>query len=156
MNRWHRVFGISDIEPAATELVEHLRSLAGEDSTVRFPRDEHGWYAADVLIPQGQRPWRGLNRYCAGQDDIRHELNSWAAWLETFESNQHRDGLMSHLINTRQIFTFELEIGDLDPIAELNEWSHGLCKLLAGATAGVYQIDGQGFFAADGTLLVRE
>jgi hypothetical protein len=155
MNRWHRVFGTNDVEPASSGLVEHLRGFFLEDSTVRFPRDEHGWYAADVLIPQWQTPWR-LNRYCAGHDDIRDELNSWAAWLETVEGNQHRDWLMSHLINTRQVFTFELEIGDLHPIGKMSQWSHGLCQLLARATAGVYQIDRQGFFAADGELLVGE
>jgi len=32
----------------------------------------------------------------------------------------------------------------------------GLCRYLAHQTAGIYQIDGNGFFADEGTLLVSE
>jgi hypothetical protein len=32
----------------------------------------------------------------------------------------------------------------------------GLCRFLARATDGFYQVDDEGFFEADGTLLVKE
>jgi hypothetical protein len=32
----------------------------------------------------------------------------------------------------------------------------GLCRFLAGATGGFYQADDEGFYEADGTLLVKE
>ncbi len=155
MGVWFRVFGTNEGEPDPASLVAHLREIFLDESTIRFRRDEEGWFTADVLFPGCAQPWR-LNRYLASEEGIRAELNSWAAWLEAAEDNRQRDQLMLHLINSRQVFTFEVEIGDLDPIARIDRWCHGLCQLLARQTEGVYQADGQGFFAADGTLLLQE
>ena len=49
--------------------------------------------------------------------------------------------------------------GDLEVItivAVTKGFGADVCRFLARATDGIYQIDGQGFFAADGTLLVTE
>jgi hypothetical protein len=155
VSRWHRVFGTADAEPDRAALVGELRGLFPQDSTVRFRGDDQGWYAAEVLSPGAPEPWR-LDRYLSTEEGIRHELNNWAAWLETVEDNPNHGWLMRHLVSTRQVFTFELEIGGLDKRATINAWCHRLCRILAGETAGVYQIDNEGFFAADGTLMLRE
>ena len=59
---------------------------------------------------------------------------------------------MERMIATAQLFTLQCPDDDKG----LDEFAIALCHYLAEATAGVYQIDGRGFFAADGTLLVVE
>jgi hypothetical protein len=155
MSRWHRVFGGSDAVPDPSALVQHIRGPFGTEPTVRIRGDDDGWYAAEVLLPGTRTPWR-LDRYLVTEVGIRNELNTWAAWVETVEGNPNQGRLMQHLIGTRQVFAFELEIGDLDPIAEIDRWCHRLCRFLARETEGVYQIDEEGFFDADGGLLIPE
>ena len=154
MTKWFRVFGASDttVEPAA--LVELLRGSGWEISTARFRGDEQGWFALEVLFEGAEAPWR-LDRYLSTEEGIRAELNTWAAWVETVEGNPHQARLMQQLITAKQVFTFEIDVGDLDD-AGLEKWCHDLCQFLARETAGVYQADGRGFFAADGTLLLAE
>jgi hypothetical protein len=90
-----------------------------------------------------------LERYLAEEEGIRAELNSWAAWLETHENAPEHTHLMERMIQTAQLLTLH---GGEGP----EQICIDLCRFLAGATAGVYQIDERGFFAADGTLLVVE
>jgi hypothetical protein len=89
-----------------------------------------------------------LERYIAGEDGLRAELNSWAAWLETQESAPEHVALMERMIQTAQLFTLHAN-------AE-SAAAEQLCRFLAGSTAGIYQIDGRGLFAANGSLLVPE
>jgi hypothetical protein len=154
MGFWWRVFGGNGAEPDTAQLVKLLLDRAGPAATVRFRRDEAGWFAADVLVSGAEEHWT-LNRYLTTEEGIRQELNGWAAWLEAAEGNPLRDRLMLHVIQSRQVFTFEMEI-DLDPGARVDTWCHQLCRFLARETEGIYQADGQGFFAADGTPLVPE
>ena len=44
----------------------------------------------------------------------------------------------------------------LDYEGKIEQGCLALCRHLARETEGFYQVDGVGFFAADGTLLVRE
>ena len=91
-----------------------------------------------------------LECFHADEEGIRAELNSWAAFLETCDG-PHHVRLMEKAIQTRQLFTLH------DPTeAGLDLACTTLCRHLATVTAGFYQIDGLGFFAADGTLLVEE
>ena len=155
MPMWFRVFGAGEAEPDPAGLVEHVRGLFRDDVTVRFRGDDQGWFAAEVALPDPQENWR-LDRYLAGEEGIRHLLNSWAAWAETVEDGDIRDRLLRHLVNTRQVFTFEVGIGDPDLVADIDRACHALCRFLARQTEGVYQADGRGFFAADGSVLLRE
>jgi len=164
MSVWHRVFGIMDVEPDPGALIEFLHGLGFPVITSRFHRDEQGWFTAELLLKEVE-PLR-LDRYLATEEGIRNELNTWAAWLETVMSNPNRDSLMQHLISTAQVFTFQVEIGEVLPVPDsglergdfsrIEKFSNGLCQFLARQTAGVYQVDERGFFAADGTLLVGE
>jgi hypothetical protein len=128
--------------PAAilTFLTSRFASVSGE-----FATDASGWYQAELLV-DGVR--LQLERYLAEEEGIRAELNSWAAWLETREDAPEHVRLMERMIQTVQLFTLHGEGAEQVCI--------DLCRFLAGATAGVYQIDGRGFFAADGALLVSE
>jgi hypothetical protein len=153
MPRWYRVFGTSAVQPPPADLLEHLNA-SGLTVAGHFRGDDLGWFRAELVYAEDSPPLE-LQRYLAGEEGIRGELNTWAAWLETQEENRHHGRLMGHMIGTQQLFTLALpedEIGD-----ELAERvSLETCRFLAGRTDGVYQVDHGGFFAADGTLLVEE
>jgi hypothetical protein len=62
---------------------------------------------------------------------------------------------MQHMIQTRQLFTVRRPIAHSNEIL-VERLCVVICQHLANVTAGVYQLDGQGFFAANGTLLLEE
>lgn len=141
---WYRVFGGNTEMPAPAAILNHLTSLFAS-VRAEFAADATGWYRADLVV-DGVR--LELERYVAGEKALRAELNSWAAWLETQESSPAHLALMERMIQTAQLFT-------LHASAESSA-NEPLCRFLAEATAGMYQIDGRGLFAADGALLVPE
>jgi hypothetical protein len=151
MSRWYRVFGSNHVQPEPAALLAHLRELAIE-ATGHFQGDQEGWFAAALALKGG--PAVALQRYGAQEDGIRAELNAWAAWVETKENNPNHASLMQQLIATTQVFTMEIADGPNQAVAD--KACIALCRLLAHETAGVYQVDGLGFFDASGTELVPE
>jgi hypothetical protein len=143
---WYRIFGTSDTQPEPAAVLAGLRAR-GHEVTGHFRGDDRGWFRAE-LLPAAGSPLE-VECYLADEEDIRHELNSWAAWLEAAGDSEQHAGLMRHMIATSRLFT-------VHPADAADALCVALCELLAEATAGVYQIDGRGFFAADGTLLVAE
>jgi hypothetical protein len=115
--------------------------------TGHFRGDDQGWFAAELTGPD--QPPLTLERYLATEEGIRAELNTWAAWLEDLAPDPAP--LMERMIQTRQLFTFRLL-----PEAAGGKLAVALCQYLAEATDGIYQIDGRGLFAADGSLLISE
>jgi hypothetical protein len=144
---WARVFADRNEAPAPEALVEHLRG-AGYAAEARTDADELGWFHLELSSSAGNVT---LDRYGA-DEGIRNDLNSWAAWLE-IHGGAHAARLMQHLIGSQQIVTLRIlhEIDD-----ELRRLLHTVLRLIATATGGVYQLDGEGFFDAAGTLLVAE
>ncbi len=142
---WYRVFGASPEAPTSTAILDFL---AGRSASVSgdFAADASGWYQADLLVDGATLQ---LERYLAEEEGVRAELNSWAAWLETRENAPEHVRLMERMIQTAQLFTLHGGEGSEHVCIDL-------CRFLAAATAGVYQIDERGFFAADGALLVAE
>jgi hypothetical protein len=153
MSQWLRVFSTSMHAPAPAELLAYLRELCGE-ARGDFQGDDQGWFRADVDLGAGRPPLR-LERYLAAEEGVRHELNAWAAWVETFEDHHAYDFLMQHLTGTTQIFTLQ-SVPAGESVDSIDELQVGLCRFLARETGGVYQVDGQGFCRADGTLLLAE
>ena len=149
---WYRVFGITDNQPEPVAILEHLRTIDWR-ITGHFKGDEHGWTRAEIVYADNATPLR-LERYLATQDDIRDDLNSWAAWLETMDHHPAHAGLMQHVIQTKQLFTLQRP-RDADDASVL-KLCLAICHFLARQTAGVYQIDTRGFFAADGTMRLPE
>lgn len=148
MGDWYRVFGRSEVEPAPAALVQHLH---GQGLAVRptFRGDDLGWFAADLALDD-EAPLR-LERFLTREEGIRGELNAWAAWLETVEHSPNHAALMERVIQTAQLFTLRPPDGSrMEPLCV------ALSRYLAEVTDGVYQADRRGFFAADGTLLLRE
>jgi hypothetical protein len=157
MSQWFRVFGLSAtaVEPAA--LLEHLHDQ-GHPVRAHFRGDDRGWFRAELAFADDAPPVV-VERYFTDEEGIRVELSSWAAWLEEQEDNPHHLPLMERLIRTAQLFTLRQPIEDADDsndTAFAERLCLTCCRYLAAQTDGVYQADHGGFFAADGTLLVRE
>ena len=147
---WYRVFGLTDTEPAPAALLEHLHAR-GLPVAAHFRGDDLGWTGAE-LTPDGGNTAVALERYLTAEDDLRDELNSWAAWLETRGHEPRHGELMQHVIATRQLVTLRALAGS----EAVDRLAAAVCQFLTRQTDGVYQADGQGFFAADGTPLLRE
>jgi hypothetical protein len=157
MSQWFRVFGANDaaVEPAA--LLGHLHAL-GLPVAGHFRGDDRGWFRAELVFAEDAPPVV-VERYLVKEEGLRPDLASWAAWLEEQEDNPHHLPLMEHVIRTAQLFTLRQPIEEADD-ADDPAFVEGLCttccRFLARETAGVYQADRRGFFAADGALLVPE
>src|SRR4051812_31813199 len=148
MSPRYRVFGTSDAHPEPAAVLADLRAR-GHEVTGHFRGDDRGWFRAELQPATGGTV--EVECYLADEADIRHELNSWAAWLEAAGESDEHARLMRHMIATTRLFTLHAaNEADADALCV------ALCELLAEATAGVYQIDGRGFFTADGILLVAE
>lgn len=145
---WYRVFAATDavVEPAA--LLEHLQRH-GHQVVGHFRGDNQGWFSAKLVLPDEETAI-DLERYLASEKGIREELNSWAACLETQQTPQ-RDELMRRVIQSRQVFAVSCP-----PEAAVQDLCEALCRYLAQETEGVYQIDGRGFIAADGTIMIAD
>ncbi len=148
---YYRVFGANDspVNPAA--LLEHLHGL-GFAVTGHFRGDEQGWFRAELVFPEADAKI-ALDRFLVGEEGIRDQLNTWAAWLETACPDQPQ--WLQILIGARQIFTLTCQDEDADK-NRVQELCLGASRFLAQEAAGIYQIDGQGFFRADGALIVGE
>jgi hypothetical protein len=144
---WYRVFGRGEAEPAPAALLERLNGLAAVAG--EFGGDAAGWFRADFAVAGG--PSLHLERFLSTEEGIRAELNSWAAHLETGDDPRGA-ALMERVIQSKQLFTLERP----DDAEGADGLCVALCRLLAETTDGVYQIDGRGFFAADGAFLAPE
>jgi hypothetical protein len=143
--KWYRVFAAGEEAPRADAVVAWLRTYDPSASPL-FEGDELGWYRARYGGAVGEIV---IDRYLTREEGIRGELNTWAAWLESLGDSQKAADLMRRVIETRQLFTARSEIGN-------DSFCASFCRWLAKEVDGIYQADGQGFFAADGTLLVAE
>jgi hypothetical protein len=147
MGLWHRVFGRSEERVRPDDLLAYLQAQ-GAVVTGRFDGGDD-WWGAEIALAETMP--LSLERFAAAEEGIRAELNSWAAYLETCDDEPNHAPLMERVIQTRQLFTLHRPVDDCG-----EPWCVALCQYLARATDGVFQVDGQGFFAADGTPLLRE
>jgi hypothetical protein len=150
---WYRVFGLNEVEPSPARLTEHLLAL-GLVVEPHFKGDDLGWTSGELRWPGAGTPLM-LARYLAKEDDIRDDLNAHAAELETRDDSPNHGRLMQHAIQTKQLITLHKPIDGGDDVM-LEKVLEATCRFLAAATDGVYQIDGRGWFAADGALLLQE
>jgi len=150
---WYRVFGLDEAEPSLAALAEHLHAL-GLTVQPHFKGDDLGWTSGELRLPGAGTPIF-LERYLAGTDEIRDDLNAHAAELETCTYSPNHEGLMRHAIQTKQLITLRKPIDAADEVT-LDRVLEESCRFLAAATKGVYQVDGSGWYAADGELLLQE
>ena len=150
---WYRVFCLSPDEPSPADLAAELHA-AGLAVEPHFKGDDLGWTAGELRLPGGGTSVY-LERYLAKEDDIRDELNSFAALLETCDYSPNSGPLMQHVIQTRQLVTLRKPVDARDEVLLENVMLR-TCQHLASHTDGVYQIDGAGWFRADGELMLQE
>jgi hypothetical protein len=150
---WHRVFGSIGCEPSPAALVDRLRG-EGLDVIPHFKGDDLGWTEGELHLPVGGSPVL-LARYLTAEDDLRDDLNGYAAELETMDFDPNHRVLMERVIQTQQLITIRKPVDQADEVM-LDRLVEATMRHLAMATSGVYQIDRQGWFAADGTKLLTE
>jgi hypothetical protein len=152
MGTWYRVFGRSDAAVSQESVLTHL-AAQGSPVAADFAGEGEAWLSTAIRFAPSA-PLQ-LERFLAGEEGIRGELNSWAAFLETCDYEPNHAALMERVIQTRQLFTLRRPVDCADE-ALAERLCVGLCRFLAEQTDGVWQADGEGFFAADGTQLLRE
>jgi hypothetical protein len=150
---WYRVFGKGESEPSAGALAASLHA-EGLDVEPHFKGDDLGWTSGELRFPQGGTPIL-LERYLASEDEIRADLNAYAAELETCDYSPNHRMLMEHAIQTKQLFVIRSPIEMPNEVLAERILLH-TCQFLASQTDGIYQIDGRGWFAANGELLLQE
>jgi hypothetical protein len=62
---------------------------------------------------------------------------------------------MERAIQTKQLFVIRSPLDTPNEVVAEQVLTH-TCRFLAAQTNGVYQVDGRGWFAADGELLLQE
>lgn len=141
----------AELPPAA--LAEHLHA-AGLPVVPHFAGDDLGWTRASLELPGGGSPVQ-VDRYLTTADDLRKDLNTFAAELETMTFSDRRHELMERVIQTQQLVTVRRPLDHADE-ATLDAVCLAVVRAVAAAGDGVVQIDGRGWFAADGELLLQE
>ena len=152
MARWYRIFAARPEPPEPAALLGHLSGVALVRG--RFDGEGWNWFTAEVSYAENTAPLY-LERFLASDEGIRAELNSWAAFLETCDYNPRAPALMERVIQSAQLFTLRRPIDHADEVL-VERLCTGLCSFVADCTEGFWQADGEGFFAADGTLMVQE
>lgn len=142
---WHRVFARSEVEPDPEALCAAAESIL-PGVLIHRHDGERGWERLELTWPS--REAIAIDRFWRDEEGIRAELQAWAAWLESVDGNPHSEPLMLHLTQTQQVFTFSAP--------ECGETGRAVARLLGSLTDSVYEIDGRGFFSADGKLLLAE
>lgn len=149
---WLRVFSPNVTEVPPAELAEHLHAL-GFAHEAHFKGDVHGWTTGELRPAVGSPVM--LARYLTKEDDLRDDLNAYAAELETQTYSPNNGMLMEKVIQTMQMVTVRKPIDSPDEAAT-ERLCEAVVRFLTERTGGVYQIDGQGWFAADGMMLLQE
>jgi hypothetical protein len=155
MSFWWRVFGKADSRPeSASTLIDSITAVAPQATTNVTVDNDERWVRLAVTVSRGETPVY-LERFHRSDEGIRGELQAWAAWLETCDYSPNHQALMTHMIQTQQVFTLRKPVDQANEIL-VDKICLAICRYLAAECDGVYQIDGQGFFSADGTLLLQE
>ena len=150
---WYRVFGRGSEEVAAAALATHLHA-AGLPVEPHFKGDDLGWTSGELRLPGLNTPVM-LERYLAREDEIRDDLNAYAALLETCDYSPNHGPLMERVVQSQQLIVIRKPVDAVNEIALENVLVES-CRFLASNMDGIYQIDGQGWFAANGDLLLQE
>jgi len=149
---WYRVFCRSEAEVKPAELQARAQQ-PGRPVTGDFRGDDLGWTAAELSLGSGSPVY--AERYLTGEDDLREDLNTWAAWLEAQDHEPNHARLMEHVIQSRQLVTIRKPMDHPNESA-IEDLCRALCRTLAAAADGVYQVEGDGWYSAGGERLLTE
>jgi hypothetical protein len=150
---WYRIFGRSEAGVPPELIAEHLHAV-GLPVEPHFRGDDLGWTSGEFRLPGLNTPV-SLDRYLATADDIRDDLNTHAAVLETCDYSPNNGRLMEHVALTKQLIVLRKPLDAVNEVT-LEKLLLEVCQFLCVHIDGVYQIDGQGWFEADGTLVLQE
>jgi hypothetical protein len=146
---WYRVFCRSNTEVSPAELL----AAAGSNVQGDFRGDNLGWTAGELSIGSGS-PIR-VERYITWEDDIRDDLNTWAAWLETQDHEPNHGRLMEHVVQSKQLFTVRKPVDSPNESA-VEDLCRSTSQFLARRADGIYQVEGDGWYGPRGELLLKE
>lgn len=146
MQRWLRVFSAASTEPNVAALENELRRR-WPGLTLAVVGDDQGWYECSVLIAE-KPSGCVLQRYLREEEQVKGELSAWAAWVEEQPPGPNNELVMARLATAQQVFTLTMG-SDVQLARAAAQW-------LATATDGIWHEDADGFFAADGTMLLRD
>jgi hypothetical protein len=149
---WYRVFCRSEAEVKPADLLAPVQQ-PGRPVTGSFRGDDLGWTAAEFSLGSGSPVY--AERYLTSEDDLREDLNTWAAWLEAQDHEPNHARLMEHVIQTRQLVTIRKPVDHPNESA-IEDLCRGLCRAIAEAADGVYQVEGDGWYSAGGDRLLTE
>jgi hypothetical protein len=152
MGLWLRVFGRGTAAVTSDAIREHLANR-GITVACDFAGAGENWSRAEFRLSTTTPVM--LEHFRVDEEGIRAELNSWAAFLETCDYEPNHVVLMERVIQSKQLFTLRRPIDCANEVL-VDNLCVDLCRFLAGATDGVWQCDDEGFFAADGTVLLKE
>jgi len=149
---WYRVFCRSADELPPGDLLAKVREQ-GIRVEARFRWDDLGWTAAEFVLGQGTPIF--AERYLTDTDDLRNDLNTWAGYLETLDYSPNHILLMERVIQTKQLITIRKPLAHPDEVA-VERLGEVLCRTLAAAADGIYQIESNGWYASTGEVLLKE
>jgi len=149
---WYRVFCRSTNVPEAVDLLARL-TTGGPPITASFDPPDVGWTSAELGVGRGTPVY--AERFRTVEDDLRNDLNTWAGVLETMDYSPNHTRLMEHVIQTQQLFTIRKPLDHANEAA-VDDLCRRLCSELAAAGDGVFQVEDDGWYASDGTLLLKE
>jgi hypothetical protein len=150
---WYRAFCRSAAEVPPADLIERLHA-AGLAVTPHFSGDDLGWTSATLGLPGDGSPVR-VDHYLTAADDLRNDLNGFAAEVETMTFSDRRHELMERIIQTEQLVTLRRPADHADE-SRLDELCLAVVQVVAAAADGVIQIDGRGWLTPAGELLLAE
>ena len=149
---WYRVFGRSDAEVKPDELLAAVQR-PGRPVTAAFRGDDLGWTAAEFSLGSGSPVL--VERYLTAADELRDDLNTWAAWLEAQDHEPNHARLMEHVIQSKQLVTVRKPVDSPNESAT-EDVCRALCQRIAERSDGIYQVEGDGWYSAAGDRLLTE
>ncbi len=149
---WSRVFGSLDRNPDPARLERAALALVPQ-AAVHLKGDDLGWFCAEISWNQGAP--LTIESFAATDPEVRADLNTWAAYVETCDYSPNAHSLMVKIALAQQIITLRRPIDHADE-SGLDRLMQGMAKHLALEIDGIFQIDEAGFFDKTGTLLLEE
>ncbi|HEY2786001.1 MAG TPA: hypothetical protein VGJ05_13605, partial [Fimbriiglobus sp.] len=90
------------VEPAPAGLVDYMAAKA-ISVVPHFKGDDLGWTEGEIHLTDGSPIL--LARYLTVEDELRDDLNGYAAELETMDYDPNHRVLMERVIQTQQLIT---------------------------------------------------
>jgi hypothetical protein len=149
---WCRIFCRNADEAPPSVILNHL-STHGIEATGHFKGDDLGWTQANISFGPGSPIM--LQRYLEPTDNLRDDLNSWAAYIETLTYSPNYTILMERVIQTKQMLTIRKPIDHPNEIA-MKGACDALCTFFSQRGDGIYMVDHDGWYDASGELLIQE